>query len=51
VVTRIILGIKTDRAEEGLADGIRMCGEILADRFPPRPDDANELPNAPRGAT
>ena len=50
VVARIVTGIKADRAEEGLADGIRLCGEILASRFPPRPDDTNEIPNAPRGA-
>lgn len=51
VVARIIDGIKGDHAEAGLADGIRMCGEILAERFPPRADDTNELPNAPRGAS
>jgi putative membrane protein len=50
VVARIIEGIRRDRAEEGLAEGIRMCGEILAQLFPPRPDDTNELPNSPRGA-
>jgi len=49
VVTRVIDGIKAKRAEEGLTDGIRICGEILAGRFPPRPDDTNELPDTPRG--
>jgi len=51
VVARIVEGIKADRAEEGIADGIRLCGAILASRFPPRPDDTNEIPNAPRGRT
>jgi putative membrane protein len=49
VVERIIAGIRARRAEEGLADGIRICGDILAGRFPPRTDDTNELPDAPRG--
>ena len=49
VVARIVTGIRAGRAEEGLADGIRACGEILAGRLPGRPDDRNELPNAPRG--
>jgi putative membrane protein len=48
VVARIVAGIVDNRAEAGLADGIRLCGEILADRFPIRPGDVNELRNTPR---
>jgi putative membrane protein len=48
VVARIVGGIRENRAEAGLADGIRLCGEILSARFPSRPGDVNELPNAPR---
>jgi putative membrane protein len=49
VVARVVAGIAAGRAEEGIAHGIRMCGEILAARFPRRADDVNELPDAPRG--
>ncbi len=49
VVARVISGIRAERAEEGLAEGIRICGEILAERFPARADDTDELSNEPRG--
>jgi len=45
VVETILTGIRERRAEEGLTEAIRHCGEILASTFPPRPDDTNELPN------
>ena len=45
VVERVVVGIRENRAEAGLADGIRLCGEILAERFPIRAGDLNELPN------
>jgi putative membrane protein len=48
-VVRLILdGIKRQKAEEGLVEAIRLCGEILATQFPPRPDDTDELANRPR---
>ncbi len=49
VVARVVAGIREGRAEHGLADGIRACGEILAAHLPIRPGDRNELANAPRG--
>jgi putative membrane protein len=50
VVERVVAGIRAGHADRGLIDGIRLCGEILARSFPRRPDDANELPDRPRGA-
>ncbi|MFI5314829.1 MAG: TPM domain-containing protein [Myxococcota bacterium] len=49
VVERVLAGIRAGRAEQGLIDGIRLCGEILGASFPPRPGDRNELPDRPRG--
>jgi len=48
VVARIVAGIAENRAEVGITDGIGLCGEILAERFPIRPDDRNELSDTPR---
>jgi putative membrane protein len=50
VVERVVAGIRAGRADQGLIDGIRLCGEILARSFPARAGDANELPDRPRGA-
>jgi putative membrane protein len=49
VVDRILSGIREGRAEEGLCDAITICADLLAARFPRRPDDVNELPDTPRG--
>jgi len=53
----LVGGLKQGRAGEGFAAAIGLCGDVLADRFPARPDDnPNELPDAvvlvprPRGA-
>lgn len=48
VVAMILDGIRAGRAEAGLVAGIERCADLLAADFPPRPDDANELPNRPR---
>lgn len=48
VVERVVAGIRENRAEAGIKDAIRLCGEILSERFPIRSGDVNELPNAPR---
>jgi putative membrane protein len=44
-VREIVESIQRGRAVEGLATVIERLGEKLAERFPPRPDDTNELPN------
>lgn len=49
VVELVVAGIRAERAEHGLVDGIRRCGEILARHLPRRAEDANELPDRPRG--
>ncbi len=45
LVKRILAAIREKRADQGLIEAIRECGDILAARFPPRPDDTNELDN------
>jgi putative membrane protein len=45
LVERILAAIRERRAEEGLVEAIRECGELLAAHFPPRPDDTDELHN------
>ncbi len=49
VVDHILQSIRARRAEVGLVEAIGLCGEILAERFPPRPDDRNELTDELRG--
>jgi putative membrane protein len=40
-------GLRHGRAGEGFADAIGLCGQVLAEHFPARPDDnPNELPDA-----
>ena len=45
VRNQIINGIKQGRALEGICAAIESCGKALADHFPRRPDDVNELPD------
>jgi putative membrane protein len=40
---KIILGIREGRAREGICAAVECCGKALADHFPRRPDDINEL--------
>jgi putative membrane protein len=42
---KIIHGIRSGKACEGICDAIKSCGDALAAHFPHRPDDTNELPN------
>jgi putative membrane protein len=39
----IIQGIKKGNVCEGICAAIEVCGKALAEHFPPRPDDINEL--------
>lgn len=41
----IIQGIKEGNACQGICNAINRCGATLAEHFPPRPDDVNELPD------
>jgi putative membrane protein len=45
VRNRIIDGIKTGKAREGICAAIESCGNELAKYFPVKPDDTNEIPN------
>ena len=41
----IIQGIKNGKNCEGICSAIDRCGKTLAEHFPHRPDDVNELPD------
>ena len=45
VVALVLDGIKHRHLTDGLCDAIQRCGEHLAEHFPRRPDDTNELPD------
>ncbi len=42
---KIIAGIRQGKAREGICAAIQSCGDALAQHFPHRPDDVNELPD------
>lgn len=41
----IINGFKNNKPEEGMRNGILLCGELLIQHFPVKSDDKNELPD------
>jgi len=41
----IIRGIRDGRACEGIVAAVETCGKVLAEHFPYRSNDTNELPN------
>ncbi|MGD0307876.1 MAG: TPM domain-containing protein [Acidobacteriota bacterium] len=41
----ILRGIKQGKAREGICAAVETCGRALAEHFPHRPDDVNELPD------
>ena len=45
-VDRVIAAIRSGRAADGVCEVIEDLGRVLAEKFPRRPDDTNELPDA-----
>jgi putative membrane protein len=45
VVEMVTEGIRQQRACEALCEAIAFCGDLLAENFPPRHDDTDELTN------
>lgn len=45
LVQQIASGVKEGHPFEALRGAIDACGQLLAERFPKRPDDTDELPN------
>lgn len=45
VADMVTAGIHTGRTGEALCEAIAYCGDLLAENFPPRHDDTDELPN------
>jgi putative membrane protein len=43
VVALVVAGMKAGRPQEGLADAIRCCGELLQAHFPIQDGDVNQL--------
>jgi len=41
----IIRSIREGKARQGICAAVELCGRGLAEYFPPRPDDVNELPD------
>ena len=47
IVGRLSKAFKEGYYADGLCRAVTEAGELLARHFPPRPDDANELPDKP----
>lgn len=45
VADLVTTGIRQGRTADALCEAVAHCGELLADKFPPRADDTDELPN------
>jgi putative membrane protein len=45
VADMVTAGIKSGRTCEALCEAVTYCGDLLAEKFPPRHDDTDELPN------
>lgn len=45
VADMVTVGIKEGRTADTLCAAVAYCGDLLAENFPPRDDDTNELPN------
>lgn len=44
-LTALIAGMKRGRPADGFVESVRLCGEVLAEHFPPSPENPNELPD------
>jgi len=45
VADMVTAGIKQGRTCDSLCEAVAYCGDLLADKFPPRSGDTDELPN------
>ena len=45
VADMVTAGIKSGRTCDALCEAVAYCGDLLAEKFPPRADDRDELPN------
>jgi putative membrane protein len=45
VADLVTAGIREGRTGDALCEAVARCGDLLAEKFPPRPDDTDELPN------
>lgn len=45
IVQMVTAGLRENRACDALCEAIQYCGDLLAEHFPPRDDDTDELPN------
>ena len=46
IVNHVTAGVKQGNFSDHLVQAIRDCGSILAEHFPVKDDNTNELPNA-----
>lgn len=44
-IAALLEGIRDGRPADGFIAAVALAGEVLAEHFPPRADDSNELPN------
>ena len=45
IADMVTAGIRQGRTADTLCEAVAYCGDLLADKFPPRTDDTDELPN------
>ena len=45
IASNLAIGIRDRKTEEALVAAIRSCGELLAERFPAKNENPNELPD------
>ncbi len=43
IAALVVAGVREKRAADALAEAVDRCGDILAEHFPRKPDDRNEL--------